>query len=81
MKKVSNVRPDPQSVTPSPPSPLWEFNTAREFETVNQTKGHGGSVEGPGPVVAGDSLYVLSGYTTNLGLAGNLFLAFKLGQD
>jgi polyvinyl alcohol dehydrogenase (cytochrome) len=62
-------------------SVLWEFNTAREFETVNQTKGHGGSVEGPGPVVAGDSLYVLSGYTTNLGLAGNLLLAFKLDQD
>jgi polyvinyl alcohol dehydrogenase (cytochrome) len=59
-------------------SMLWEFNTAREFATVNQTKGHGGSIEGPGPVVAGDSLYVLSGYTTNLGLAGNLLLAFKL---
>ena len=59
-------------------SNLWEFNTADEFATVNKVKGHGGSVEGPGPVVANDSLYVLSGYTTNLGNAGNLLLAFKL---
>jgi polyvinyl alcohol dehydrogenase (cytochrome) len=62
-------------------SNLWEFNTEREFATVNGVKGHGGSVEGPGPVVANDNLYVLSGYTTNLGTAGNLLLAFKLDSE
>lgn len=59
-------------------SNFWEFNMDRAFATVNAVKGSGGSVEGPGPVVANDKLYILSVYTTNLGSAGNVLLAFKL---
>jgi polyvinyl alcohol dehydrogenase (cytochrome) len=55
---------------------LWEFNTAREFDAVNGIKAQGGSIEGPGPVVADGKLYVLSGYTTNTGKAGNAVFAF-----
>ena len=31
---------------------LWEFDTVREFETVNGIPGSGGAIDGPGPVVA-----------------------------
>jgi len=30
---------------------LWEFNTAREFDTVSGEKGHGGSIESAGAIV------------------------------
>jgi polyvinyl alcohol dehydrogenase (cytochrome) len=40
---------------------LWEFNTACEFDAVNGIKAQGGSIEGPGQVVADGKLYVLSG--------------------
>jgi polyvinyl alcohol dehydrogenase (cytochrome) len=56
---------------------LWEFNTAREFDAINGIKARGGSIEGPGPVVADGKLYVLSGYTTNTGKAGNAVFAFS----
>ena len=55
---------------------LWVFDTAREFEGVNGLPANGGSIDGPGPVVADGVLYVLSGYTTNTGLAGNALFAF-----
>lgn len=55
---------------------LWVFDTAREFEGVNGLPANGGSIDGPGPVVADGMLYVLSGYTTNTGLAGNALFAF-----
>ena len=42
---------------------LWDFDTAREFKTVNGVPGRGGSLDGAGPVVAG-------------GMAGNVLLAF-----
>jgi polyvinyl alcohol dehydrogenase (cytochrome) len=32
---------------------LWDVDTGREYETVNGQKARGGSLDGPGPVVAG----------------------------
>jgi polyvinyl alcohol dehydrogenase (cytochrome) len=56
---------------------LWEFNTAREFETVNGVSGKGGSLNGPGPVIAEGMLFTNSGYAyLGQGLAGNVLLAF-----
>ena len=56
---------------------LWEFNTAREFETVNGVAGKGGSLNGPGPVIAEGMLFTNSGYAyLGQGLAGNVLLAF-----
>jgi polyvinyl alcohol dehydrogenase (cytochrome) len=55
---------------------LWDFNTMREFETVNGVKGHGGSIDGPGAVVAGGMLFITSGYPRNGGVPGNVLLAF-----
>jgi polyvinyl alcohol dehydrogenase (cytochrome) len=56
---------------------LWEYNTAHDYETVNGVAGKGGSINGPGPVVAGGMLYTNSGYAyIGTGLPGNVLLAF-----
>jgi len=55
---------------------LWDFNAMRDFETVNGVKAHGGSIDGPGAVVAGGMVFVNSGYSRNGGVPGNVLLAF-----
>jgi polyvinyl alcohol dehydrogenase (cytochrome) len=55
---------------------LWQFDTNREFETVNGVKAHGGAMDGPGAVVAGGMVYVGSGYLSLIGRPGNVLLAF-----
>jgi polyvinyl alcohol dehydrogenase (cytochrome) len=55
---------------------LWEFDTSREFTTVNGVKAKGGSMGGPGAVVAGGMLYVGSGYAVFGTGPGNVLLAF-----
>jgi polyvinyl alcohol dehydrogenase (cytochrome) len=55
---------------------LWEFDTAREFPTVNGVKAKGGAMGGPGAVVAGGMLYVGSGYASFGTGPGNVLLAF-----
>jgi polyvinyl alcohol dehydrogenase (cytochrome) len=55
---------------------LWEFDTNREFTTVNGVPARGASMIGPGPVVAGGMVYVNSGYGAFGGRAGNVLLAF-----
>ncbi len=55
---------------------LYDFNTVREFTTVNGMKGRGGSMDGPGPVVVGGMVFVNSGYSRFGGISGNVLLAF-----
>jgi polyvinyl alcohol dehydrogenase (cytochrome) len=55
---------------------LWDFDTAREYSTVNGVKGHGGSIDGPGAVVVNGMVYVNSGYSRQNGTLGNVLLAF-----
>ncbi|HTB65788.1 MAG TPA: PQQ-binding-like beta-propeller repeat protein [Steroidobacteraceae bacterium] len=57
---------------------IWLFNTSRSFKTVNDVKASGGSMDGPGPVVAGGMLFVNSGNGSLVGLPGNILLAFGL---
>jgi polyvinyl alcohol dehydrogenase (cytochrome) len=57
---------------------LWDVDTAREFPTVNGVKGNGGSLDGPGAVVAGGMLYVNSGYGFIGQMPGNVLLAFSV---
>jgi polyvinyl alcohol dehydrogenase (cytochrome) len=57
-------------------SVLWTFDTNVSFDTVNQVKANGGSLIGPGPVVAGGMLFVTSGYGSHNGRGGNVVLAF-----
>jgi polyvinyl alcohol dehydrogenase (cytochrome) len=55
---------------------VWDFDTARDFDTVNGVKAKGGSMDGPGAVVAGGMVFVTSGYPRNGGVPGNVLLAF-----
>jgi polyvinyl alcohol dehydrogenase (cytochrome) len=57
---------------------IWDFNTAQDFATVNGITAKGGSMDGPGPVVAGKMLLVPSGYAAWGGLPGNVLLAFTV---
>jgi polyvinyl alcohol dehydrogenase (cytochrome) len=57
---------------------LWEFATARDFETVNGVPARGGSINGPGPTVVGGMVYTTSGYGAFGQMAGNVLLAFGL---
>ena len=55
---------------------LWEFDTLREFDTVNGVKAQGGSLNATGPVISAGMLYVCSGYGQLGGMPGNVLLAF-----
>jgi len=56
---------------------IWDFDTLRDFPTVNGVKAHGGSMSATGPVITGGMLYVNSGYGALGGMAGNVLLAFR----
>ena len=55
---------------------LWDFDTLREFQTVNGIKAKGGSIDGPGAVVVNGMVFVNSGYSRFGGMPGNVLLAF-----
>jgi polyvinyl alcohol dehydrogenase (cytochrome) len=57
---------------------LWQFDTNRDFTTVNGVPAKGASILGPGPVVVDGMLYVSSGYGAFGGRPGNVLLAFGL---
>ena len=57
---------------------LWQFDTVREFDGVNGIKAKGGSMDGPGPLVADGMLFVNSGYDYFGEMAGNALLAFTV---
>jgi polyvinyl alcohol dehydrogenase (cytochrome) len=59
---------------------LWDYDTDREFKTVNGIPGHGGALDVAGPVVAGGMLFVNSGSAQRNGLPGNVLLAFGVGR-
>jgi polyvinyl alcohol dehydrogenase (cytochrome) len=60
---------------------IWDFDTAREYKTVNGFTANGGSIDGPGPVIAGGMLYVDSGYGSFGGIPGNVLLAFSVDGE
>jgi polyvinyl alcohol dehydrogenase (cytochrome) len=60
---------------------IWTFDTNRTFETVNGVPADGGSMDGPGPVVAGGMLYVTSGNGGIVGTPGNVLLAFGVAEE
>ncbi|HEX6996359.1 MAG TPA: PQQ-binding-like beta-propeller repeat protein [Gammaproteobacteria bacterium] len=59
---------------------IWTFDANRSFETVNGVAATGASFDGPGPVVAGGMLYVLSGDAGFVGRPGNVLLAFSVEE-
>jgi polyvinyl alcohol dehydrogenase (cytochrome) len=59
---------------------LWTFDTAQSFDTVNGVAATGGSIDGPGPVVAESMLYVTAGNGGIVGMPGNVLLAFAIAE-
>lgn len=57
---------------------VWSYNTKKEFESVNGIDSHGGAIDNPGVVLAGDQLIVLSGYGMFGQMPGNVMLVFEL---
>jgi polyvinyl alcohol dehydrogenase (cytochrome) len=57
---------------------IWDFDTAREFPTVNGKPARGGSIDATGPAVAGGLVLVNSGYNQFGGMPGNVMLAFSV---
>jgi polyvinyl alcohol dehydrogenase (cytochrome) len=57
---------------------IWDFNTAREFPTVNGKPARGGSIDATGAAVAGGLVFVNSGCDQFGGMPGNVLLAFSV---
>jgi polyvinyl alcohol dehydrogenase (cytochrome) len=56
---------------------IWDFDTVREFDTVNGVPAHGGAFNGPGASVAGGMVFVTPGYAGFGLMQGNVLLAFS----
>jgi polyvinyl alcohol dehydrogenase (cytochrome) len=59
---------------------LWDFDTVRDYETVNDVAGKGGSLDGAGPVIVDGMVFVNSGYPRFGGSPGNVLLAFGVPE-
>jgi polyvinyl alcohol dehydrogenase (cytochrome) len=57
---------------------VWDFDTIREYKTVNGVAAHGGSLDGPGPAIGGGMMFVSSGYASSGGAPGNVLIAFSV---
>jgi len=57
---------------------LWDFDTARDFDTVNKVVAHGGSIDVGGPAIAEGVVVTTSGYPIYGGKSGNVLLAFSV---
>ncbi|PWT99778.1 MAG: cytochrome C oxidase Cbb3 [Terriglobia bacterium] len=57
---------------------IWNFDTERTYQTINGVEARGGSIDGPGPAIAGGMLFATSGYVTAGGAPGNVLLAFSV---
>ena len=57
---------------------IWDVDTAHDFDTVNGVAASGGSIDGPGPTIAGGMVFAGSGYGRWRGRPGNVLLAFAV---
>jgi polyvinyl alcohol dehydrogenase (cytochrome) len=57
---------------------IWDVDTQQTYDTVNGVPGHGGSIDGPGPVVVDGILYTNSGYGYVGEATGNVLLAYSV---
>jgi polyvinyl alcohol dehydrogenase (cytochrome) len=61
---------------------IWEFDTIRDFTTVNGVMARGGAMGAPGPTIAGGMMFLGSGYTgLGNGRGGNVLLAFEANES
>jgi len=57
---------------------LWDFDTAKPFDTVNKVPGKGGSINGGGAAIANGMVFTNSGYGFVGQTDGNVLLAFSV---
>jgi polyvinyl alcohol dehydrogenase (cytochrome) len=55
---------------------IWDFDTLKEFTTVNGVRATGGSLNGSGPAIVDGMVYADAGYTN--AISGNVLLAFSV---
>jgi len=61
--------------------PVWSYNTAHDYKTVNDIKGYGGGLSYGGPVIVNDKLFVFSGNDyAQFTMPGNVLLMFELDK-
>jgi polyvinyl alcohol dehydrogenase (cytochrome) len=56
---------------------LWEYDTARPFETVNKVSARGGAISSIGPSIVNGMIFIGSGYAVTGSNSGNVLLAFS----
>jgi polyvinyl alcohol dehydrogenase (cytochrome) len=57
---------------------IWEYNTARDFDTVNKVPAKGGAINSIGPTIVNGMVFIGSGYAVSGSNFGNVLLAFSL---
>jgi polyvinyl alcohol dehydrogenase (cytochrome) len=57
---------------------LWDFDTVRDYTTVNGVAARGGSLDGPGITIGAGLVLVNSGYPNGGGIPGNVLIAFSV---
>ena len=57
---------------------IWDVDTVGPYQTVNGVEARGGTLDGPGPAIAGGMLFTNSGYVNGGGMPGNVLLAFSV---
>jgi len=60
---------------------VWDYDTVREYGTVNGVPAHGGAMNGPGVSVAGGMVFVSAGYSSFGYMPGNVLLAFSVDGE
>jgi polyvinyl alcohol dehydrogenase (cytochrome) len=57
---------------------IWTYDANQPYTTVNGVAAKGGSFNGPGPVIAGGTVFMNAGYAyLGIGTGGNVLLAFS----
>ncbi|HEY3654825.1 MAG TPA: PQQ-binding-like beta-propeller repeat protein [Steroidobacteraceae bacterium] len=57
---------------------VWDYETAKEFLTINGIKASGGSLDQGGATIVNGVVYINSGYAQRHGQPGNVLLAFSV---
>jgi polyvinyl alcohol dehydrogenase (cytochrome) len=57
---------------------VWDYETAKDFQTTNQIRASGGSLDQGGATIVNGVVYINSGYGQRIGQPGNALLAFSV---
>jgi polyvinyl alcohol dehydrogenase (cytochrome) len=59
---------------------IWDYDTVRDFDTVNGVPAYGGALSGPGATIVNGMVFVSAGYSSFGLMPGNVFLAFAVDE-